>query len=170
MQPTNIFNSAFFVKVVDVPDVIREQEREDDELAAIVSWILLSGGNQASGGSSGISLDNPASAILLSQALSHSRGRSDILPLLIAMSGTPGGTQSNILPLLLLTSARHRPRRILGELEEPGRSRAARESRSEFDDLRLRLAEEHGRLMEAEALLARMSVGQEETESGGDGD
>jgi len=154
VQPTNIFNLAFFVKVVGVFDVFRR--REDDDLSAILSFMLLSGGSQ------GFGLNNPLAAILLFQALSPNRDRDDILPLLIAM----GGTEGNMLPLLLLAS-RFRGSAILHEIGEREEDEEAREERAEVDDLRLEVAAERARRLQAEesfaALLARMTEGRAET-------
>jgi hypothetical protein len=116
VQPTNIFDLAFFVKVVDVFDI--ERQEEPSELSAILSLLLLSGGTQASSatqggsGTTGISLGDPLTAFLLVQALFPNFRQSDFLPFLVAILGTQGygtqGTQGNplllILPLLLLGS------------------------------------------------------------------
>src|SRR5271157_606249 len=65
------------------------------------------------------------------------RDRDDILPLLIAM----GGTEGNMLPLLLLAS-RFRGSAILHEIGEREEDEEAREERAEVDDLRLEVAAE----------------------------
>lgn len=156
VQPTNIFNLAFFVKVIGVSDLLTR--REDNDLSAILACLLLSGGSQGQG--QGLGLDNPLTIVLLSQALSHGHGRDDVLPLLIAMSGTQ---DSNTLPLLLLAS------RFSGaffhEFEEHERGEG-REERARVDNLRLELAAERGRRQQAEQdlrLLAQMGEGQAET-------
>jgi hypothetical protein len=174
VRPTNIFNLSFFVKVVGVLDIFTR--RDDDDLSALLSGLLLSGGSQ------GIGLDNPLVAVLLIQALSGDRDQDDILPLLIAMSGQQ---QNNILPLpllLLLLTSRLRGPAILREIEERGEERGeereeeeARGRWAEVEELRLEVAAERARRLQAEesftatlarieesfaALLARITEGQ----------
>jgi hypothetical protein len=163
VQPTNILNLTFFVKVISVSDLFRR--RDDDDLSAVMAWIMLSG---SGGGGQGLSLDNPLAAVLL--LLSHDRDHDDILPLLIAMSGAQGA-QDNSLPLILLASS-FRGSGFFHEIEEPER-RAGREERGRrgdregerrADELRLELAAEHARRLQVQedlaALFAQMRQGQ----------
>jgi hypothetical protein len=165
VQPTNIFNFEFFVKVAGVSDLL--SRREDDELSAILTWMLLSGGG-GGGGGQGLSPDNPLASVLLLQALSHNHDRDDILPLLIAMSSTQDASgSSNLLPLLLLVSGFRRPA-FVHEIEERGNGEA-REEWDRIADLRSELAEERGRRLQAkedyDALLERIGEGQAGTPS-----
>jgi len=122
VQPTNILNSAFFVKVIGVSNIHRR--RENDDLSALLTLMVLSGDSQ------GFGADNPQAALLLLLALTRNRDRDDILPLLIAMGGAQmggaqmGGTQGNVLPLLLLASS-GRGSAIFREIE--GREREEEE-------------------------------------------
>jgi hypothetical protein len=113
VQPTNIFDLAFFVKVVDVFDAIERQE--DAEFSTLLALLLLSGGTQASSATqpssatSGISLGDPLTLFLLFQSFFPHFRKSDFLPLFAVILGTQGsgtqGTQVNLLlPLLLLAS------------------------------------------------------------------
>jgi hypothetical protein len=137
--PTDILDLEFWVKVVDVFDISRSEERD-----ILLPLILLSSGSQfvggapatsgtpATSGSPGLTLDNPWAVLVFVKALLPNVDWDDLLPLIAMGFGTqayglPSNvTQGNILPFLLLLSSqrggRGRQHEIREQIEEEGRA------------------------------------------------